>query len=97
MALQAPVITLSGHVTETQKSLYSITFRMVCADSDPDMSGIDATYSGRYRPGDDLEDMRDDAVEFFQAQIDSYLAAAAIESHPKMALLITAIQNGLVI
>jgi len=97
MALQTPVITLASHVTETQKNLYNITFRMVCADDDQDMAGLDETYPLKYRPGDNVADAVDDIIEFFQEKIDSYESAVAIETHPSMATGMTMIENGLVI
>lgn len=97
MALQAPVISLSGHVTETQKNLYNITFRMVCTDDAVGFDGLDVTYSIKYRPGDGAGDKVVEATAFFQEKIDSYQSAAVIENHATMTAALTAIQNGLVI
>ena len=97
MALQTPVVTLATHVTEKQKSLYSLSFRMVAADDDAEYDGLDVTYSTNWRPGDSAADKVVDARAYFQERIESYKAAQAIEDHPTMATAVAAIQNGLVI
>ena len=97
MALQVPVITLSGHVVETQKNLYGIIFRMVCSDSDATKDGLDVTTSIRYRPGDAVADRVAGVIADFQARIDSYQSAVVIEDHAIMAAAIAAIQSGLVV
>ncbi len=105
MALQTPVISQGAldengniiHITETQKDLYRIVFRMVCADDTTGYDGLDVTYPVKYRPGDGPGDKVDAAIEFFQGKIDSYEASKAIETHAGMATAIAAIQNGLVI
>ena len=97
MALQTPEISLSGHVTETQKDLYNVTFRMVCADSDESKAGLDETYPLKYRPGDNVGNAVADIIADFQEKIDNYRAAMAIEDHATLAAALTAVENGLVI
>jgi len=97
MALQTPVVTLATHVTEKQKSLYSLSFRMVAADDDAEYDGLDVTYSINWRPGDAAADKVIAARAYFQELIDSYKAAKVIEEHPTMGVAVAAIQTGLVI
>ncbi len=96
MALQIPAISLATHVTEIQKNLFNITFKMTCTDDDANMPGLDEQYSRKYRPGDSVTDAVDVAIAYFQDKIESYQSAVAIETHASMTTAMTAIQNGLV-
>ena len=97
MALTTPVITLGNRVRETQKDLYSITFIMICTDSDQTMPGLNESYSIKYRPGDNPGAKVVEVTAYFQEKIDSYKSAVAIEKHPALATALIAIKKGLAI
>ncbi len=96
MALLTPVISLAGRVTERQKDLFLIVFSMVWEDDLLEEPVLEARYTLKYRPGDNPADAVEEITAYFQAKINSYQAASAIENHPTLAAAIAAIQDGLV-
>lgn len=98
MALQTPVVTLTG-IKEPQAKLYKVSFLMTVADdsTNPLLVGLNVPHTIDYNQGTNIADKVDRVVKFFQDRIDRYNNEAGIVEAPALATALASINSGLVV